>query len=133
MIILDFLFYYLVLFTKNIDRRTVKTVSYPEHVSYLLGILLLIWLMTINGVIEFFLFNTFISKVPGLIFIILALLFMALLRYIYIKKGRFNRIMEKSEPRFKVSDKTGIIISVSFFFSSVAIFMLTAVILHKLK
>ena len=133
MIILDFLFYYLVLFTKNIDRRTIKTVSYPEHVSYLLGILLLIWLMTINGVIEFFLFNTLISKVPGPIFIILALLFMALLRYIYIKKRRFNRIMEKSEPRFKVSDKTGIIISVSFFFSSVAIFMLTAVILQKLK
>ena len=131
---LDFLFYFLVRWLQKIDRRTTKTVSYPERVSYILAMCFLCWLMTIDAILEYLLFNgTFVTKVPLPLFIILAMIVIYLLKYIYIKKERYNHILGKSDPKFNMSYKLGITISLLFFFFTFAVFMLLVIILHSLK
>ena len=130
---LDFLFYYFVRLFEVTDRRPVKTKSYPDQAAYALTICSTLWLILVNGVLEYVLFDTFKSKIPNLIFIVIGLGLYFLYRHIYIKKGRYNLILEKSDPKFNISDKAGRIIAVIVFFSSLLILMLTAIILHSIK
>ena len=128
--ILDFLFYYLARWFQVIDRRKTKTVSYPDQVSYTLAICCLFWLLLIDGVIEYFLFKTFDSKISKFVFIALGILVYFLFRHIYINNGRYDKILEMSDPKFNVTDKTGRIIAVLVFVFSFLILFLSAILLH---
>lgn len=130
---LDFLFYYFVRWFEISDRRPVKTKSYPDQAVYTLAICSIFWMLLIDLIFDFIVFNTFKSKIPNLIFIVIGLGLYFLYRHIYIKKGRYNFILEKSDPKFNVSDKTGRIITLMVFFSSLLILMFTTIILHSIK
>lgn len=130
--ILDFLFYYLVRWFNLVDRRKIKTVSYPDQVSYALAICFVFWLMTMDGLTEFIIFHSFSPKIPVYVFVVIALLFYVLLRYVYIKKKRYNLILDKTQPIFNVSDKTGITIAIITFFSGILTFMAVAIIIHSI-
>ena len=131
--ILDFLFYYLVRLFDVTDSKHIKFKSHPDQAAYVLTICSGFWLILINGVIEYFIFDTLKSKIPTFIFIIIGLLLYFVYRDIYIKKGRYNLILERSDPKFNVSDKAGRIIVVIVVFSSLLLLMLSAIILHSIK
>ncbi len=128
--ILDFLFYYLVRWFQVIDRRKTKNVPYPDQVSYALAICCLFWLQLIDAVIEYFLFKTFVSKISKFVFIAFGILMYFLFRHIYINNGRYDKILEMSDPKFNVTDKTGRVIAVLVFIFSCLFFFLTAILLH---
>jgi len=130
---LDFLFYFFVRWFQVSDRRTKKTVSYADQAAYALTICSIFWVLFLDLVFDFVVFKTFKSKIPNVIFIIVGLLIYLIYRHIYIKKGRYNRILERSDPKFNVSDKTGRIIAVAVAFSSLLILMLTTIVLHNVK
>ena len=115
------------------DRGKEKTVSYPNQAVYALTKSSTLWLILINGVFEYFMLDTFKSKIPNFIFIIVGLLLYFVYRHSYIKKGRYNLILEKSDPKFGVSDIVGRTITLIVFFSSLLILMLTAIILYSIK
>ena len=129
---LDFLFYYLARWFVLTDRRKKKTIPYPDQVAYSITICLLIYLFTIDEIIEYFLFHTFDSKIPLMAFVAVAMAIYFMLRHVYIIKGRYNLILEKNDHKFGVSEKAGIIIALVVFFSSVIVMILTTLILHKI-
>jgi len=129
----DFLFYYLVNFFDETDKKHVKFKSHLDQAAYVLTICSGLWVILINGIFEYVLFDTFKSKIPTYIFIIIGVLLYFVYRHIYIKKGRYNQILERSDPKFNVSDKTGRIIAVAVAFSSLLILMLTTIVLHNVK
>ena len=129
--ILDFLFFFLV---KWFEKRQQKfrRIDPIERTSYGLGIATMLWIMCIDTVIEYYLFDSFKSIIPNFIFVFAGLLFMWFYKYIYINKERFKRILETREQGFGVSEKTGIAISITFVFLSLLIPMAIAVLLHKM-
>jgi hypothetical protein len=130
--LLDFLFFFLTRWFEVVDKRKTKTVSYPDQSVYALSICFTLWLLTINGFIDYFVFKTFKSKIPEYLFVIVALLIYLGLRHLYIAKDRYQMISNDSNRIFKVSEKKGIIISLVFFFSSIVALLVSAVVLHSL-
>jgi hypothetical protein len=131
--IFDFLFYYFVQWFEVSDRRKVKTISYQDQAAYALAICSILYILLINSILEYILFNTFKSKIPNLIFIAIGLMLYFLYRYIYLKKERYKLINEMSDPKFNVSDRAGRIITLIVFFTSLLILLLTAIILHSIN
>ena len=132
MIILDFIFHFFVRWFQVSDRRKVKKVTYTDQASYAITICLLVWLILLNAIIEYFLFNTFKSKIPSFAFIILGVLIYFIFRYVYIINNRYSKIMQLNDPKFGISDKSGRIVVLILFFSSFIVFYLTAIVLHNL-
>ena len=129
MLILDNLYFYLFLWFKRKDK-ILKASMASERVSYLIGIVLEIWLITITRLIEFTLNQSFKSRIPIMFYIISSLFFIWLIDYIYIKKNRYNKIMK--EKRF-ISEKIGIAISITFSFLSLIIPMIVFILLSFLN
>jgi hypothetical protein len=129
--ILDFLFYYLVKWFKKRQQKF-KRIDPIEKTCYGIGITALLWLMCFDMVIEYFVLKSFKSIIPNYVFVIVALFFMWLFKYIYITKERDKDVLETNEDGFNVSEKTGITISIIFVFLSLLIPMALAVLLHKI-
>lgn len=123
--IIDFLvFYYTLYFDRN---KKLHSWSTPlQRANYAVGIVLEIWLMILGEVFEFVAKrNDSVSYTTGMLFILSILFFMYILDYIYDKKGRYLHITSSQYKKFKVSNSTGIIISIVFlFFSSITFFAL---------
>jgi len=124
--VIDFLFFYFVHWFKK--RKNIKEPI--ERTLYVLSICSILWLFFLNNIIEYFLFNTLKSKIPGFIFVICAIIFYYLFKYIYVYKRRYYMILDRSNLEFNVSNKTGITISLIFFISSFIIPLLTVTILR---
>ncbi|MFN5628173.1 MAG: hypothetical protein ACK48W_02700 [Bacteroidota bacterium] len=129
--IIDFLFFYLVRWFEKRQQKF-KRIDPIEKTVYGLGIASVLWILCIDMIIEFYVLKTFSSVIPNFIFVIVALLFMWLYKYIYITKERYKQILERHETGFGVLEKTGIAISISFVFLSLLIPMALAVLLHKM-
>ena len=129
--IIDFLFYYLVKWFEKRQQKF-KRIDPIEKACYGLGISVLLWLMCFDMVVEYFVLESFKSIIPNYVFIIVALFFMWLFKYIYITKGRYKSVLETNEDGFNVSEKTGITISIIFVFLSLLIPMAIVVLLHKM-
>lgn len=130
--IIDFLFYYLVKWFE-LRQQKFKRIDPVEKTTYGLGISVLLWLMCFDMVIEYYVFKSFKSIIPNYVFVIVALFFMWLFKYIYITKGRFKRVLEINKNGFGISEKTGITISIIFILISLFIPMAIAVLLHKVN
>jgi len=129
MLILDNLYFYLFLwFSKK--KKIFKSSLPSERVSYLIGIILEIWLITITRLAEFIINKSFSSRVPILFYIISSLFFMWIIDYIYIKRDRYSKIIK--EKRL-ISAKIGITISITFSFLSLLIPMITFILLSIFK
>jgi hypothetical protein len=103
-----------------------------ERSTYAMGICMMLWILLLCRVVEYIIFKSFQDVIPGVIFIVIALFFMWLFKYVYITQKRYRKILEKEVSIFNVSEKTGILISVTFVLSSFLIPMLVAILLHKM-
>ena len=130
--IIDFLFYYLVKWFEKRQQKF-KRIDPIEKTTYGLGIAVLLWILCVDMIVEYFIFKSFKSIIPNYVFVLLALFFMWLFRYIYITKKRYLSILETNEQGFGVSEKTGITISVIFVFFSLLIPMAITILLHKMN
>lgn len=128
MLIIDNLYYYLFIWFKK-RQRIFKNSDPGERVSYGIGIILEIWLITICRLIEYYFTNSFKSEIPNLFYVISGLLFMWLINYIYVKKQRHEKILKTKKP---FSEKTGITLSIIFLFLSLIIPMVIFVVLHQI-
>jgi hypothetical protein len=129
--IIDFIFYYLIKWFEKRQQKF-KRIDPIEKTCYGLGISVLLWLMCFDMVVEYFVLKSFKSIIPNYVFVIVAIFFMWLFKYIYITKGRYKSVLETNEDGFNVSEKTGITISIIFVFLSLFIPMALAVLLHKI-
>jgi hypothetical protein len=130
--VIDFLFYYLARLMEITDRRKKKTVPYPDQVSYAISISSAVWIVVFDGIIEYYLFDSFVSKIPIIVYLSLTMFEYFWLRRIYIKKGRYERLLEMEDPKFGVSDKVGITIATVVFFLPLVALFFTALILHSI-
>ncbi len=78
---IDNLYYYLFIWFKK-RQRIFKNSDPGERVSYSIGIILEIWLITFASTIEFLFTKSFISNIPVLFYVISGLFFMWLMDYI---------------------------------------------------
>jgi hypothetical protein len=129
---IDFFFYYLVQFFDVTDPKFTKFKSHTDQAAYVLTICSILWLILINEVLEYILFSTFKSKIPNLIFIAVGLGLYFLYRNIYIKKDRYNLILEEPMPRFNVSDISGRIIAVMVVLFPIII-LIASLIINNIK
>ncbi len=127
----DFLFYYLARLIEITDRRKKKTVPYPDQVSYAIAISSAVWIVVFDGIIEYYLFDSFVSRVPLIVYLSLTLFEYFWLRRIYIKKGRYQMLLKMDDPKFGVSDKVGITIATVVFFLPLVALFFSALILHN--
>lgn len=132
MIVTDFLFYYLVIWFRRRQQKF-RRIDPIEKTTYGLGLITIFWIICLDMIIEYFVFRSFKSIIPNYIFVIIALFFMWLFKYIYVVKGRYNRLLETHKQGFNVSENTGIRLSIIFVFLSLLIPMMIAVLLHKMN
>lgn len=130
--VLDFLFYYLARLIEITDRRKKKTVSYPDQVSYAISISTAVWIVVFDGIVEYYMFGSFVSKIPLIVFLSFTIFQYFLLRRIYIKKGRYEKLLKMNDPKFGVTDKVGITIAMVVFFLPLVVLFFTALILHNI-
>ncbi len=130
--VLDFLFYYLARLIEITDRRKKKTVSYPDQVSYAISISTAVWIVVFDGIVEYYLFGSFVSKIPLIVFLSFTIFQYFFLRRIYIKKGRYEKLLEMDDPKFGVTDKVGVTIATVVFFLPLVVLFFTALILHNI-
>jgi hypothetical protein len=129
MIIIDFLYYYLVLWFEKVGKK----INPYSRTSFVLGVSSLIWFITIDGIFEYALFNTTHLRTPKIVPIIIGIAIAYFLDYIYVKKKRYDLILKRDDPKFNISDKWGKIISLSFFAFTFLIFFMAAIIIHAIK
>ncbi len=130
--ILDFLMYYFSHWLESTDRRKIKTVSYLDQSAYALTICSILYLLLIERIFEFILFNTFQFKMPIIIFVLIGLFIYFIFRHIYITKGRYNQILKKRDPKFSVSEKLGRTIAIIVFISPLFAIFFVTLFLHQI-
>lgn len=129
--IFDFLYYYLYLWFSNRQKRF-KAIVPLERVSYGLGITMLIWLICIDAIVEFFIFRSFKSVIPIYIQVLIAISIMWLFDRIYVKNKRFEKVVIPNYQNSSRKENIGIIISLSVVFMSLFITLAVMVLLHLL-
>jgi len=116
MIILDFLIYNLTRYYE--EHRKLLTWSTPlERASYVVGMVTLMWTFIVCEMIYIFNNKTLVLSFE-LPFVIVGFGSMLLYKYIYIKRGRYERIVASPTKPFNINNKTGGIISIIFIFFS---------------
>ena len=95
---------------------------------------LLFYLLGFESIFNFFVFgNQKSTHIPGVVFMSTPLVVGGLLDYIYMKRGRFLKIQERSDPKFGVSDKAGRMIAMFTFIFAPIFMILTVIILYSLE
>lgn len=123
MIIIDFVFYFVVLFFKKNPQR-LKWSTPIQITSYLVGTATLLYILALIELLKFTVMKWIdFGYITKFAFVITALLLMELYDYIYGKKKRYEKI---SDMKFtKIKYRTGFILSLIFIFGS---FFLAALI-----
>jgi hypothetical protein len=103
-----------------------------ERLSYVMGIITILWILCFDTIVEYFVFGSFKSIIPNYAFVLMALFFMWLYKYVYVTKKRYERNIEISVHKYNITEKTGITISIIFVFLSFLIPMIVIVLLHKM-
>ena len=129
MIIFDFLYYYLMIWFNN--RQVLFKKTFPsERVSYGLGIMAFLWFECIDIIVEFIIFRSFVSVIPLYVSVLIAIMFMWLFDYIYIKKKRYEKIVVPEYQNRSLKANTGIIISMLVIFMSLFVTLAATFLLH---
>jgi hypothetical protein len=131
MIIIDFMFYYLSRID-NIIKRKGKS-NPKDQAAYIIALSCGFWLFIFDIIIGFLIYHDYSAKVPSIIFVLTILLIYFLIKRVYERNGRYEKLVEMGGPRLRVSDRTGIIISVSIFFLSFFLIICTVLIIHEIK
>lgn len=113
--ILDFIYYYLTLwFSTSKKKNRIRTPV--ERAAYTLGLVSMMWVMFICKAIEYFATNSFKKPfIPVLVYIVIGYGLMELYKYIYIKNGRYNSIVNNERPfsQYNISTRKGVTISIA--------------------
>ena len=129
--IFDFLYYYLYLWFNKSQKRFNAVITY-KRVSYGLGIIMLIWLICIDAIVEFFIFKSFKSVIPIYIQVLIAISIMWLFDHIYVKNKRFEKVVIPNFQNSSRKENIGIIISIFVVFMSLFITLAVMMLLHLL-
>jgi hypothetical protein len=132
--IVDFFYYYFVRWiTKMREKKQVRMEIIPFQAASGIAFSLLFYSMSIERIINFIVFDTNKSYIPGIVFISIPLVVGGLLDYIYMNRGRYLKIQERSDPKFGVSDKAGRMIAMFTFIFAPIFMVLSAIILYSLS
>jgi hypothetical protein len=104
-----------------------------ERVTYVMGIITIVWIIFFDKIIEFYFFGSFKSRIPNFVFVIAALFLMWLYKYVYITKKRYEKYLKSNNHKFTISEKEGISISIVFVFLSFIVPMIVIIIFHKMN
>ena len=111
MIIIDFLVYYLTYwFEKDKNKKKLVWSTPLERAIYAVVLAITGLFVVLEGFLEDTIWKQTGFKTPALIVGIGALGIFQLLRFIYVKKGRYERIASK---KFNLNKKAGVIISIT--------------------
>ena len=130
MVIFDFLYYYLMLWFNKRRKHFKKLIPY-ERVSYGMGIIVILWILCVDHIIEYFVFDKLVSIIPKFIFVIVALALIWLFDYIYVKRKRYEYIVLPRYHKSNISEKIGIRISISTVILSLLIPMAVAILIQS--
>jgi hypothetical protein len=124
--ILDFLFYYFTLwFTQNKQKLTWSTPL--ERAAYAVTIFTIFWIATIWEISLFALPQFKNYNVTAIPLFIAGICVLLLYQYIYINRNRYELITSPNYRKFKISDKNGILIVITFgLMSAIIPFVLAA-------
>jgi O-antigen/teichoic acid export membrane protein len=124
MIFLDFLIYNLTSWYDD-HRNNLKWSTPVERASYVVGIITVLWLLIFWFVICVFLNKSKITNITWIVCAILGFGSTLLYRYIYKKRGRYDRIIMSKKKPFNVSGKVGQWFCIGFvFFSMIVLWVL---------
>jgi len=133
MIIIDFLFYFMALLSKNLDKKRVRHLNSAEAARNMIFISTFIWFLYINLIYNFIIFDKVYYSIPWYLTLVLSILLYETLTIIYIKRKRFQKIFEREQSsvaKFKISEKGGIIISSVYVFSGMVCLIVGMFIYH---
>jgi len=130
MILFDFLFYYLTMWFST--AKTKQLSSQRERASYAFGISLMLYIMGIYSLIEYFLTKSLKAHINVWICLLIGLGITQLFQYLYIEKRRYEFIKnrEAQDSKFKISDKNGMILSVIFGASGLLFAVFSILLIH---
>jgi len=131
--VFDFLFYYLTMWFSTAKTKQFR--SPPEQTSYVFGISLLLYVMSIYSLMEYFLYKLTKAYIPVWICMLIGLGIIQIFQYAYIQKGRYEFLKNREEhnSKFKISDKNGMIISVVFGASGFFFIIFSVFLIHFLN
>jgi hypothetical protein len=128
MIVLDFLFHYMALHSEKWDKNRVKHMDPAEGARNLLSISIFIWLMIIECIVNYIVSGEIkLISISWRLLLFLSLMLYGGVTYIYIEKGRYNRINQREHSenkKFIISDENGILIALIFTYTSFVIIIL---------
>ncbi len=134
MFLIDFLFYYTAIFFEKLNiKYGIRRLERSEGARNLIFISTFIWFLYVNSIYNLIVFKKVDYSVPWYCTLIISFFLYEALTIVYIKRKRFQMIFEReqsSEARFKISEKTGIIISYIYVFSGMAGLIVGALIYH---
>lgn len=111
--LLDFLFYYLTLwYTERKKKVTIQNAT--ERTVYVLGICFLLWVLTIETIVEYVCIKSTKKQIPIVICLVVGLMFMQFLKYVYINKKRLKIINSNTYPKFAITERNGIVLAIVF-------------------
>ncbi|BAU54914.1 hypothetical protein MgSA37_03093 [Mucilaginibacter gotjawali] len=115
MIILDFLIYNLASWYQD-HRNQLKWSKPVERAVYVAGIITTLWSFSFWIGVNAFLHKAKTLNIPFIPFLIVGLVSIQLYKYIYDRKGRYERIVISLDKPFNVSPKVGQWVSIGFLF-----------------
>jgi len=133
MIVIDFLFYYTAIQSKKRDKNRIRHLDPTEGARNLIFISTFLWFLYIVMIYNYIFLNKLSYSIPWYWTLALSILIYEILTVIYIKRKRFQKICEReqgSNPRFKISEKTGIIIASIYVYGGMAGIIVGLFILH---
>ena len=122
--IIDFLIFNL---TNWFDahRNRLKWSTPLQRATYIIGIVTMLWVFNFWIIISYFFHKTAIFKPAYIVLLIVGIGTMQLYRYIYINRGRYERLNQANTKPFNASERVGQVLSIIIvFFSLIALFIL---------
>jgi len=132
---IDFLVYYIsTLYFKRI-KGNLYFDSFVERTVYIVGLLLGLWFSAIIEIITALFFHTDLSDNSPFFVIgmfITVMLVITVLKYIYIRKKRYEFIASSKYRAFSLNENIGLTISLTLLLMSIIAAVLSAVLVHWL-
>jgi len=124
MFVIDFLFYYTAIsFEKLNIKYGVRRLDSSEGARNLIFISTFLWFLYIVLIYNFIVYNEVKYNIPWYWTLVLSISIYEVLTIIYIKRKRFQIIYEReqsSNSKFKILEKTGIIIASIYVYAGMA-------------
>jgi hypothetical protein len=99
-------------------REKLSWSSPLERTVYAMGLFTMFWIVAMGEILQFLMGKQVDFNISLLPFVILGLAIMALYKYVYITKARYELILSANYRSFTLKSKTGVTIFIIFAFFS---------------